>query len=102
MSVTGQQTCNEYRLKSSRTELEHLMNQGSNVDKDDKETERNVFPRSKVLRILMKNRFAVVVAVAAGGLLIMQPTLLSRGLKLVPINALAKVAIAKFFARHVG
>ncbi len=83
------------KIMESRAELEDLL-----VDEpDDVNASPNFFPRSKTMRLLTSNRGMVLMAIVAGGLLILRPTLAKRAISMVPVNTMLRTVASRFFRR---
>jgi hypothetical protein len=91
MSATTSTTSAKLKIRESRAELERLL-----IDDPDHNQTSGSFPRSRTLRLLTSNRGIVLLALAAGGLLLMRPTLIKRAIRFVPMGPLAHMLAARF------
>jgi hypothetical protein len=83
MSAIANATSAELKISESRAELERLL-----IDDPDHAQSSGVFPRSRTLRLLTSNRGIVLLAIAAGGALLLRPRLIKRVIRFVPMGPL--------------
>jgi len=77
----------------SRAELERLLVD----DPNDANGSADFFPRSKTVRFLTSNRGVMLLAIAAGGLLILRPNLAKRVFRVAPVSGLLRTLALRFF-----
>jgi hypothetical protein len=86
MNAIANLTSAQLKILESRTELERLL-----IDDQEESRSSGSFPRSRTLRLLTSNRGIVLLAVVAGGALLLRPTLLKRAIRYVPMGPLLRM-----------
>ena len=84
----------ELRLDESRRELQHLF-----APEDEDEARPKKFPRSKTMRLLTGGGGAALLALGAGGLILLRPGLLKTALRILPVNAMVRMLAVKLMTR---
>ena len=82
----------ELKVMETRAELERLL-----IDDPDDSRSSGMFPRSRTLQLLTSNKGVVLLAVAAGGLLLLRPRLLKSAIRFVPMGPILTMLTNRFF-----
>ena len=91
MNASATTTSAELKVMATRAELERLL-----IDDPDQEQASGTFPRSRTLRLFTSNRGIVILAVAAGGLLLLRPSLAKRAIRFVPMGPVLRMLADRF------
>ena len=84
-------TSAEVKIIGTRAELERLL-----IDEPGHPRSSGTFPRSRTLQLLTSSKGVVLLAVAAGGLLLLRPTLIKRAIRFVPMGPLVNMLASRF------
>jgi hypothetical protein len=80
------------KIVGSRAELARLL-------LDEPETEHRLaghFPRSKTVQLLTGKLGVVLLAIAAGGLMLLRPNMAKRAMRIVPMSAMLRMLASRF------
>jgi hypothetical protein len=97
MSAIANSTSAALKIMESRAELQRLL-----VDNADEHAASGIFPRSKTLQLFTSNSGVVLMAIAAGGLILLRPTLIKRALRIVPLGAMVRMLATRFMRNQLS
>ena len=93
---TAEKFSAELRLNETRDELRQLFDR----DPEARTSAPGFFPRSRTMRFLTGNGSTALLALGAGGLMLLRPGFLKTALRVVPVNALIRMAAVRFMTRR--
>jgi hypothetical protein len=91
MNAVANTTAAKLKISQSRAELERLL-----IDDPEHSASAGFFPRSRTLRLLTSNKGIVLLALAAGGALLLRPVLLKRAIRFIPMGPLLQMLTTRF------
>jgi hypothetical protein len=91
MNAIANTTSAELKIVETRAELERLL-----IDEPEHAQSSGVFPRSRTLKLLTSHGGIVLLTVAAGGLLVLRPSLIKRAIRFIPMGPVVSMLASRF------